>query len=218
MVLKAVDVRDGPYVALGNECLHRGGSEALHVHGVLGREIRKGPGILCRAGGACAAEMSAVSLPFRGSAAHRADLGHLKAPAALGAQLLYHAEHLRDYVPGLLHSYGVSYPYVLVVYVVLVVQRGAGHRSLRQPHRLKDRQRRHPSGTAHLHHYVLNDGLLLLRRILVGHRPAGHLGGKAQDLSLSKVVHLYHGSVQTVIESPSDLSYVLYGGPDLLRR
>ena len=120
-----------------------------------------------------ATDVGAVLIPGHRRAAHRADRGQQIGLRSPGPLLFYHRYDLRDDLSRLLDHHGVPDADILFSDEILVVKGGVGHRSTRQTDRGNYRLRRQHAGPAHLDHDVLHQAFLLLRRILIGRRPAG---------------------------------------------
>ena len=115
-----------------------------------------------------------------------------------------HREHgtddLGDHVAGLAHDHGVARPHVLGPHLVLVVQRGDADRRPADEDRLEHGERRRPAGAPDRHLDVAQHGRALLRRELVGDRPARRPGRDAEPLALVDVVDLDDDAVDLVAE------------------
>ena len=114
----------------------------------------------------------------------------MKRHRALRPLIAHDGEDLGDDLPSLLHEHHVADAQVEVVDEVLIVQRGVRDGRAGQTHRLNDRLRREHTRAADLHDNVAHTALLLLRRILICHRPARELCRAAEILPLCKVVDL----------------------------
>ena len=114
---------------------------------------------------------------------------------SLRPPVLQHLHDLGDNLPRLLYQHRVPDADVLFGDEVLVVEGGVGDGGARQANRLHHRLGGEHAGAPHLHHDVHHPGGLLLRRILVGRRPPGEFGGRAQDFPLCKAVYLYNSAV-----------------------
>ena len=75
------------------------------------------------------------------------------------------------------------------------MQRGKGHGTAYQTHGFQYRLGGQHTGAAHLNDNIFQHRGLLLRWVLVGHRPAGALGSAAQYITLAKIIQLNDGTV-----------------------
>ena len=81
-------------------------------------------------------------------------------------------DDLGDHVARAPHDHGVALAHVLAPDLVLVVQRGVGHRDAADEHWLEHGERRDLAGPARVHVDRLQQRRALLGRELVGDRPA----------------------------------------------
>ena len=86
-------------------------------------------------------------------------------------------QNFRDDLPGLTDLYGIADADVLVGDKILIVERGRRHGRSRKMHRCDDGARRQDAGAPHLYDDILQDGLLDLRRVFEGRRPAREFCG-----------------------------------------
>ena len=100
-----------------------------------------------------------------------------------------------DHITGAPHDHGVAHAHVLAAGFVFVVQRGVAHGGAAHEHRLQLGNRRELAGAAHLHVDVAHHGHLLLRGVLVRHRPARLAAHEAQALLQRAVVDLVDHAV-----------------------
>ena len=104
------------------------------------------------------------------------------------------------------------------------MERRGGDGRPRKSHGLDDHLRRQHARAAHLHHHVEHAALLLLWRVLEGHRPAGRLGRAAEGLALGqgvdlddRAVHVI-GQLVPVLAQPLDALHTVADGIVLLIR
>ena len=128
-------------------------------------------------------------------AAHRAVRGQPPGPRPARPLRLHHRDDLRDHVAGALHHHGVADPHVLAVDLVLVVERRARDGDAADEDRAELRDRRQRAGAADAREDVLDHGGLLLRRELVGDRPARHPRQLAEVALQGELVHLEDAAV-----------------------
>ena len=137
----------------------------------------------------------------RGSPAHRTLGGHLEARGVRGAVLGVHRpQDLRDHVAGAPHHHPVVDPHVLAGDLVLVVQGRVGHRDPADEDRLEPRHRGERPGPPHLDVDAEKPGDRLLRRELVGQRPAGGPRHRPEPALVFEAVDLVHDPVDLVAE------------------
>ena len=137
-----------------------------------------------------AAQGRPVRIAHDGRAALRAGVRHMKRHRPLRPLVAHDGEDLRDDLPRFLHEHRVADAQVEIVDKVLIVQRGVRDGRAGQTHRLNDRLRREHTRAADLHDNVAHAALLLLRRVLIRHRPARELRRAAEILPLREVVDL----------------------------
>jgi len=73
-----------------------------------------------------------------------------------------------------------------------------------------------PPGPADLDLDVQDAGLLLFRRVLVGHGPARNLAGRAQQRAASQVIQLDNRPVDAIRQGETPCADRLDSGPDLV--
>ena len=92
----------------------------------------------------------------------------------------------------------------------------AGYRGACQKYRVKAGGWGEHAGAAHSHLDAAQGGLLDLRRVLEGDRPARKLIGRAHQLPLGKIVYLDNGTVHVKIQLGTVLTDVLDLGNGVL--
>ena len=114
---------------------------------------------------------------------------------------------LRNHVSGAAHDHRVADPDVLAAHLVLVVQRGVGHRHAADEYRLQPGHRRDGAGTSHLH--VDADDLRrhLLRRKLVRYREPRRPRHETEALLQREVVDLVDHAVDLERQSVATLAH-----------
>ena len=108
-----------------------------------------------------------TALPHTGQRLGHAEVRHV-ALALAG----HPAHHLGNHVAGAPHDHRVADAHALAAQLEQVVQRGVAHRRAADEHRLELGHRRQLAGAADLDLDAVQPRLLLLRRVLVRHRPA----------------------------------------------
>ena len=183
-------------------------TEGLDVQGAAGSHVDDAFGQLSRAGLRIGAAVVDVALFGRGQlgAAGRAVGGEdeVAQPSLLLLALLAlgqdRAEDLGDDITGFADPDLVPDLEVLGLDHILVVQRGLLHGGSGHQHRLQHGEGGHPARPAHLDPDVEQLRRLLLGRILIGGRPAGHPGGVAQCTLEVEVVDFDDHAVDLVDE------------------
>ena len=189
-------------------------AKALDVHRPPAREMADRLLALGRAAEAGRAAGRRLPLdPDRGGAAHRTLGGHLEARRARGAALgVRRPQDLRDHVPGPPHHHPVAHPHVLAGDLVLVVQGRVGDRDPADEHRLEPRHRGERPGPPHLDVDGEEPGDRLLRRELVGQRPAGGPRHRPEAALVFEAVDLVDDPVDLVAEPfPPGLDLAVVG-------
>ena len=133
------------------------------------------------------------------SAALRAALRHME--FFVPPRMLFVFEHLNDFwdhIAATLHRYPIADFYPQPLDLIGIVQRGAGHGSAPNAHRLQRRYRREFASAADLHQDVLHPGDARARRVFVGDGPARRPAGEAQLLLQSRAIHFHHDAVNLV--------------------
>ena len=104
------------------------------------------------------------------------------------------------------------------------MQRGIGHSGARKAHWTDHSLGSEHTGASHLNLNVLHHCLLDFRRILIGRCPPGELGGTAQLLPQSQIIHLDNRPINitgqgipAVIDRFHFLLDFFYGGQKLIR-
>ena len=131
-------------------------------------------------------------------AADRARRRHLELALGAGPLLDERPHDLGDHVAGLLEDHVVADPDVLAAHLVEVVEGGPGDGRAGDLDRAQVRHRRERPGPADVRHDVLDHGLDLLGRELVGDRPARRPADHAQPLLLVEPVDLDDDAVGLV--------------------
>ena len=126
------------------------------------------------------------------------------------------AHDLRDDVAGLVEQDAVADAHVLAAHLVEVVERGPGHGRAGHEHRPQVRDRCQRPRPADVGHDVLDHGLDLLGRELVGDGPAGRPADHAQPCLEVGAVHLDHDAVGLVGQVVAGLAPALGEGDDAL--
>ena len=144
---------------------------------------------------ACAAECHTILIPHYGSAAD-GTLGGDFIGYGIGRTLVHHHFHnFGDNLTRLADDDRVADANILAGDEILIMKGGKGHGAACQADRFKHRLRCQYARAPHLDHNIFQHRRLLLRRVLVGYRPAGTLGGAAQHIALGEVVQLHHRAV-----------------------
>ena len=177
-------------------------------------EVRQISGQLCRALRARAAQGSAVLIAHdrraADGAAVRQAVRHGVRRALCGNDL----QDLRDDLPCLADPDGVADADILVGDKVLVVERRGGDGRPGEMDRGHDRPRGQHARAPHLHDDILQHGLLDLRRVFEGRRPARELRRAAEPLAPGQTVELHDGSVDIIRQLIAGLAEL---GDQLLR-
>ena len=127
------------------------------------------------------------------AATSRARTRHLKVrdiAGPLATRADHPPHHLRDHIAGAANNHLVTHPHPLAAQLKEVVQRGVAHRRAAHEDRRELGHWRELAGAPDLDFDAFELGDLLLRRILVRHRPARLAGDKAQALLLQHRVEL----------------------------
>ena len=148
--------------------------------------------------------------------AHRAGGGHLVLALVAGSLVRERADDLRDHVAGLLEHDVVADPDVLAADLVEVVEGRPCDRRARHLRRAQVGDRRQRPGPADVRDDVLDDGLDLLRRELVGDRPARRPADHPEPLLLVEPVDLDDHAVGLVRQVVALLAPRLGEGDDAL--
>ena len=193
-------------------------AESFDVHGRAADEIEDVALELGRAARILALDVRGVRLAHGRRAADRASRADDKGLCACGALLLDDFLDLRDDLARLVDAHRVTDAHVEVVDEVLVVQGRALDCRAAEPDRVKDSRRRDASRTADGELDFADDRLLLLRRVLVGNRPARHLGCRAELLAVCETVELDDRAVDVVGQAAAALANGGDGLPDFLCR
>ena len=127
-------------------------------------------------------------------------------------------QHLRDDFPGLVDEDFIAYGDAAQCrfHIAHVVQGRSGDRGSGQLNRVEHGNRRDDAGASGLQNDVRQGCLFLLRRILVGHRPAGELAGLAHLGVVVHTVELDDGAVDGIALFASAMVDVVDGGDDFL--
>ena len=221
--LEGVEVAGAFHQTGIDQTFHHRRAKALDVHGVPAGKVGQVAQQLGRALRAGAADVSPVLVPGHGSPAHRTDGGQQIGLRPLGAPVLQHRYNFRDDLPRLLHQHRVPNADVFLGNEILVMQGSVGDGGTRQTDRLHHRLGGQHAGAPHLHHDIHHFGGFLLRRILVGRRPAGEFGRGAQNGPLGEVVDLHHRAVDVkgilfpaVADGGDPLAHLFDGGAGLM--
>jgi hypothetical protein len=130
----------------------------------------------------------------RALAVHRALQLERRAHVAR-APLHHHRHHFGDHVAGAAHDHRVADAHVLASRLVFVVQRRVAHRRATDEHRLELGHRRQLAGAADVDLDAEHARRLLLRRVLVRHRPARLACLEAQASLQREIVDLVDHAV-----------------------
>ena len=122
---------------------------------------------------------------------------------------MIYGAHLGNDFPGLEHADGIPNPDIQLINKILVVQGCPLYLGTAKLHRLKNSRRGDAACAPYGKLNIQQPGFLFLRRILVSHRPLGHLGSLPQLLPLGKIIDLYHGTVNIIRQAAP-------GGPDFI--
>ena len=157
------------------QCGRRLIAQTLDIQPAAAGEMKDPLPQLRRAGSGVRATDVDVSLLGRGEQrpALRTVRGHDEFTLGAVTQIDDRAEHLGDHITGLADHHRVADQHTLAFDLRTVVQRRQAHRGPGDAHRGHERERGHPSGSAHVDPDVHQRGLGLLGRVLVGHRPPG---------------------------------------------
>ena len=108
-------------------------------------------------------------------------------------------DHLGDDIPGATDHHLVADPYILAMYLVLVVEGGHADVGATNEDRLEDRERGRPTGPPNVDLDVVEPRDLLFRRELVRDRPARRLGGEAEFNLIGERVNLDDDTIGLVL-------------------
>ncbi len=191
-------------------------SEPVDIHRLLGREIDQVAGQLCRTVDAGAADIRAIAVPFGGRPANRAVGRDPERRRLSGSLLAPHRQNSGDDVARLLDQDRIADPDIQVIDIVLVVQCGPANPRSGYLNGLEQGHGGQSPGPADLDLDVEDAGLLLFRRVLVGHGPARHLAGRAQQRARSQVIQFDNRPVDAVRQGETPCADRLDSGPDLV--
>ncbi len=174
-------------------------AKAVHIHGATGGKVLDRLLALRLAEQAAGAAGNGLSFqPLYCRATHRALGREENFPRINRALCLYHGHDLRDHVSCPAHDHGIADHYAKALDLVGVVQSGIGDSHAADKHRFELGHRRHGASTTNLKLDILKQGHLLLRRELVGGRPARRACHKAELLLQSDGIHLVDHAVDLV--------------------
>ena len=131
--------------------------------------------------------------------------------------LLDPLDDLRDHIARALHTDEVTLPDVLPGHLLAIVQVRAADRDAADLHRLHERDRGDDSGSPHARDDAQHACHLDPRRELVGERPTGMVGGRAELGPGRDVVQLDHapvdldGEIVPVVLQPGEVAQDLVG-------
>ena len=191
--IEAEQIGGGLHQSLVHQLLDNLVAKAVHIHGATGSKVLDRLLALRLAEQATGAACNRLSFqPLHCRATHRA-LGREENFARINRALcLYHGNDLRDHVPCPAHDHGIA------DHDAKALDLGVGHGDAADKHRLELGHRRHGAGTANLKLDVLKQSHLLLRRELVGGRPARRACHKAELLLQSDSIHLVDHAVDLI--------------------
>ena len=167
------------------------------------------PEKLCRAFRAGAAHRGTVFIADDRRTANRAHGRQMIRDRSLRPLIMEHRHDFRDNFPGLLHQDRITNADILLRNEILIVKGGICYSSACQPHRLDDRLRRQHTSPADLYNDVQDLGRLLLRRVLIGGRPARELCRAPQGCPFFQAVDLDDGTVNIERELLPAVAYLL---------
>ncbi len=176
-------------------------AKAVHIHGATGGEVLDRLLTLRLAEQATGA--AGNRFPFQPLDRRATDrtLGREENFACINRALrLHHGDDLRDHIPCPAHDHGIANHHAEALDLVGVVQGGVGDSHAADKHRLELGYRGHGAGAADLELDVLKQSHLLLRRELVGGRPARGAGHKAELILQGDGIHLVDNAVDLVRE------------------
>ena len=173
-------------------------AQALDVHGRLGREVDDVLQSLRRTAGVYAAGHGFSLGPGHRLAANGTPLRHLESLLVAGAVVGDGPDDLRDHIPRPLDYHGVPNKNALILYVVLVVERGPGDGHPPDVYRRKYRLRRQRPGPADVNNDVLQLCPAGERLELVRYRPPRGFGDRTQRLLLLAGVYFHYHAVDLV--------------------
>ncbi len=197
--IEAEQIGGGLHQPLVHQLLDNLVAKAVHIHGATGGEVLDR--LLALRLAEQAAGAAGNRFPFQPLHRRTTDrtLGREEDRAGIAWALrLHHGDDLRDHIPCPAHDHGIANHHAEALNLVGVVQGGVGDGHAADKHRLELGYRGHGAGAADLKLDVLKLCHLLLRRELVGGRPARGAGHKAQLLLQSDVIHLVDHAVDLV--------------------
>ena len=175
--------------------IYNGAAEAVDIHGITADEVGNISGKLGGTLRAGTAQECAVLILFYLRAANRT-LARQEVRYCIFRTLgKVNFQNFRNDLTGFSNQDCITNADIPLRDKVLIVQRGIGHRSSRQPNRSNNRLRGQNTGATHLHHNILHHSGLDFRRIFVRSRPSGELCGGAKTLTLCKIIHFDHRAV-----------------------
>ena len=130
--------------------------------------------------------------------------------------LLCHGANLGDYFSRLIYPHGITDTDIQLVNKVLIMESRSVHLCSAELYRVEYRCWSYPAGTADRQLYITDDRFLLLRRVLICHRPARYLCGSADYFPVSQVIQLHHRSIDIIGQLRAGSAYSLYSLPDLV--
>ena len=176
--------------------IHKFFAQAFDVHGAPSGKVQQGLFALRRAEQATRTTMiHGTTLANHAACTRWADCGHAKVEDIGGARCWHATHHLRDDVASAADDDAVAHPHTFATQLEDVVQAGVAHRGAGHEYR---RQLGHRGELACAPDLGLNaqqSRELLLRRVLVRHRPSWLAGHETQALLKREVVDFVNHSV-----------------------
>ena len=152
---QVVQIRSGLHQSCVDQLLQVALAAAVDIHRVARGEVHQVAQQLRRAGRTRAADRGFLLVVEHRRAAYRAEPRHLIGLRVRRALVHFHADDLRDDLARLAHGNRVTHAHVQLTDKIAVMQRRAGNRGTREPHRLE-----HRVGRQHARAADRNDDIL----------------------------------------------------------
>ena len=160
--------------------------------------MRQIPNQLCGTFGTGTADSRTIRIPSNRSPANRAFVRQDVRHCISRTFCLVHIQDLRNDFTGFTDGDRITDADVLLRNEILIMERCIGHSRAGKMHRCHDCLGGQHAGSAHLHHNILHNRRLDLRRIFIGSSPTGKLGGTAHLRPLSQIIDFNHSTVNVI--------------------